>query len=316
MNSCPICSSESKKIKSFSVNEIRELLSNHFQNECSTNVDILDYSIFECNNCKFQYAFPFIQGSNSFYSWVTKQDNYYPAFRWEYNKVLELTSSKNKISILDVGCGDGKFFDVLKSSNKEFEMLGIDTTEASIHKCKEKGFKSLCLDIDDYITQYPKMKFDYVVSFHCLEHLTNPVDFVSKLLTLTNDNGALYISTPFSPLTIEVDWTDILNYPPHHMGRWSSKSYLEVAKQLNVNVEFYHPKDLNLFYDSIESFLISEYNLPIKNIKSVKKKFLRSLFFKPHKFLFHLSKQIFRDKINGERASNVILAKFYSKIND
>jgi SAM-dependent methyltransferase len=222
-----------------------------------------------------------------------------------------LTSSKNEVSILDVGCGDANFFEVLRNSGKPYNMLGIDTTESSIDKCAQKGFNAICMDLDQYISRFPDEKFDFVVSFHCLEHLTNPIDFLTKLLTLLKDGGVLFISTPFSPLTIEADWIDILNYPPHHMGRWNCSSYLEIAKKLSVNVEFYHPRNLNWFYDSVESFLISEYNVPVKNITNLRKSFLLKFLIKPHKFIYHIFRQLFRDKINNQRASNVILAKFY-----
>ena len=126
---CPICNSSTQKLKNLNSNFIKNKLSEHFNNQLGEDVEIIDYSLLKCNNCNFEYAYPLIEGSSSFYNWVTSQIGYYPDTRWEYGKVVELIVNKrDQENLLDVGCGDGKFLDFIKKSPEtRIEPFGLNT---------------------------------------------------------------------------------------------------------------------------------------------------------------------------------------------
>ena len=313
---CPICSFEPTVEYSLTKKMIKDRLSQHFNVLVPQVMEIIqEYKIEKCNNCSFSFANPQTEGSKSFYDWITVQNNYYPSSRWEYSEVKkQIEEKRESATVFDVGCGDGKFFDILvKDNTTKIRFSGLDLTSESINKCKSKGYEAYCLDVKQYIEIYPNHKFDFVVSFHCLEHVSNPVAFVEDLKLLLNPNGEIFISTPYSPMTIEFGWFDILNNPPHHLGRWNKNAYKELANQLDLEVSFYMPQKESVFINTLESFLMAEYNLVFSRIENVYSKFLISVIKNPLKFIRHLNHQIKREKVNNRRATNVVLVKFYKK---
>jgi len=165
---CPICKNETSKVNELDAKYIKNKLSEHFNNKIDKNIEIIDYSLLKCRNCNFEYAVPFIDGSSSFYNWVTSQPKYYPDTRWEYAKVLDLMKNKdNQLKLLDVGCGDGKFLDYIKENKVlNINSFGLDPTNESALKCSNKGHKVFCMDTKKFKANFQNELFDTITSFH------------------------------------------------------------------------------------------------------------------------------------------------------
>ena len=84
-------------------------------------------------------------------------------------------------------------------------------------------------------------EFPVVTSFHCLEHVSQPVEFVRELLRATARGGSLFLSTPYSPMSFETEWFDVMNHPPHHMTRWNLAAYRKLAEILGVKMRHFCP---------------------------------------------------------------------------
>jgi 2-polyprenyl-3-methyl-5-hydroxy-6-metoxy-1,4-benzoquinol methylase len=307
---CPICESQSHASKFLSSNFIKEELSNRFKDSTINNIVIPDYTLFKCQNCTFEFAYPFLNGTSSFYAWVTKQKSYYSEIRWEYTKVFELQKNQKGISkLLDVGCGDGNFLDFVKKKDTiDLEYYGLDTTQSSIEICINKGHKAYCMDIQQYKYKYPNEEFDIITCFHVLEHIANPKDFLSQLISLLKANGELFVATPYSPMSNELAWFDVLNNPPHHMGRWNIKSYMKLANELNLQMDYFMPDRQKFRRVVFQSFMLEIHKK--RKFSSKKKGIIFSIIRKPMKFLKHLYLQFKREKINGRRVASVILVRF------
>ena len=53
--------------------------------------------------------------------------------------------------ILDAGCGDGRFLDVLRSAAPaDWQLVGIDFDPAAVEKCKARGFEAYASRIEDF----------------------------------------------------------------------------------------------------------------------------------------------------------------------
>jgi len=313
---CPICINESRLKLCFSESEIKDLLFRHFNQVIPDEVKVeSEYKIFVCNNCSLTFANPQIPGSESFYKWITSQKDYYPNARWEYFELRNIINrKKGDVKVFDVGCGDGIFFDVISGErNGNIFFSGLDLTYDSVVACNRKGYDVHCLDIKEYKEKFPDIFYDFVVSFHVLEHVPDPVGFVSDLASLINENGEIYISTPFSPMTIECDWIDILNYPPHHLSRWNKKAYIELAKKLNLNLEFFSPIPWSTVGYAIQSFLMSENKTVIKFVKKEYFKIIKMVLRSPFKFIKHFMYQYNREKINGIKHANLVMIKLSKK---
>jgi len=313
---CPICNSDTERINKLDSFYIKNKLLIHFntelidKTELINNLEIIDYNLMKCNACSFEFSYPKTEGSNSFYNWVTSMPDYYTTSRWEYSKVLELLSKDKSLKLLDVGCGDGRFFDKIVLSNNNIDFYGLDTTQSSVDTCNKKGYKVFCMDIEKFKTEYKGYHFDAITLYHVLEHISNPKEFLCELVSLINPSGAIYISTPYSPMDFEVQWFDVLNHPPHHMGRWNLESYTKLAEVTNLKIDIFMPESIKLIKSTIQSFQFSLFGTQ-KMI--TKLNILKKIILHPLKFSLHLYKQFKRDKVNGKRAANVILVRFSKK---
>lgn len=181
---CPICGSTAKMYYKCSHEKNRlGYLKLYSEDIDDLKLDIGDYDLLQCNNCKLVFSNPMISGSQNFYSWVTSHKGYYPtknAPRWEWKEIwkfLKENNEKKTDSVLEIGCGEGDFLELCAAECVDIKKMGIDTTLTSCEKCWSKGINVFCGTIDDYLKSNEKKEvFDLVVAFHCLEHVKKPLE--------------------------------------------------------------------------------------------------------------------------------------------
>lgn len=310
MSNCPVCGSAAEIVREMPAAFIREQLG-LFYHDHIPDLDIVDYKLCRCTNCTLEYCDPMLPGSANFYEWIIHQPNYYPPFRWEWGVCLDLfiSTSTKKPSIFEVGCGNGDFLRFLKRNN--MPAVGVDTSESAIRVAKVRELDAHAVTIDEYILQHPQQNagFDYVVSFHCLEHVDDPLGFVRSMQSMIHDKGRLLISTPFSPMCYESVWFDPLNHPPHHMTRWNFKAYEELAKKLGMSIRFHFPAAQSLFQRTIRaiSFNLNGFQLFIS-----KKQILLYVLKNPLAFFREYNYQKQRVKMFNRYAADVVLAELFN----
>lgn len=107
-------------------------------------------------------------------------------------KKLALKYVKNGYSILDIGCGDCLFFDIVKKYRENCKLYGFDIMKEALAICKKKGYNAV-----GSLTKI-NLKFDIITMFECFEHLTyeervKQVGLIDKFL---KNNGYLILSFP------------------------------------------------------------------------------------------------------------------------
>lgn len=271
----------------------------------------VDYSLWECAETGLQFAWPMQPGNACFYEWVSSFSSYYPGRRWEYGKVASLLHQQevpgDRLNVLDVGCGSGKFLRSLESVpvNNRF---GVDLNEPAIEDCRKLGFNAYCGTVeaalrDDFLQ--PK-SFSAVTAFHCLEHVPDPVGFMRSLVTITKPGGRIFVSTPYSPMSFEAVRFDIMNHPPHHMTRWNLAAFHRLADLLGVKMQYYAP-----FSPALRAVLriYRSLNYPPKQAVPLLRLCADALFDLP-KILALYRQQKDRVRKNGGIDSDVILIEF------
>ena len=235
-----------KKIRDLPASFLLEKLGAYYQATPPPKVVETDYALWECAETKLQFAWPPIPGNASFYEWISHFESYYPGFRWEYGQaarhIKNLDYGNPGFKILDVGSGKGDFLkalDFLPAQNR----FALDLNKPAIEACQAQGFRAFCGTIESAIAAgfFRPNEFAVVSSFHCLEHVSQPVEFVRELLRATTSGGRVFLSTPYSPMSFEDGWFDVLNHPPHHMTRWNLRSYQKLAEILGVQFRHYAP---------------------------------------------------------------------------
>jgi 2-polyprenyl-3-methyl-5-hydroxy-6-metoxy-1,4-benzoquinol methylase len=206
----------------------------------------MDYSLWQCVETGLQFAWPMLPGNTIFYEWASSFESYYPGERWEYRKVRSILKAEKllngKSKVLDAGCGKGDFLQKLDFVQNECK-FALDFNESAVQACRQQGFQAFCGEIETALVAgfLHAAELSVVTSFHCLEHVNKPVEFVQALLKVTAPGGRVFVSTPYSPMSTESDSFDILNHPPHHLTRWNLTAYRRLAAMLGVKMRYFVP---------------------------------------------------------------------------
>lgn len=86
-----------------------------------------------------------------------------------HTRALNMINSGN---VLDIGCGDGLFLEMLKK--KGVKGWGVDISPVAVEKCKSKGIDAIVHNFSDGPLPPFDTVFDYVVLLDVLEHNYNP----------------------------------------------------------------------------------------------------------------------------------------------
>lgn len=106
-----------------------------------------------------------------------------------------LSKQEFKRPILDIGCGEGMFADILFDEQID---VGIDPNAKELEQCKKyKGYIELIQCFGDKIPKEDKT-FNTIFSNSVLEHIVEIDDVLKEAHRLLADNGKMYITIPTS----------------------------------------------------------------------------------------------------------------------
>ena len=106
-------------------------------------------------------------------------------------------------SVLDVGCGNGVMFEMIRERRLDLDYLGVDVTEKLLQVARQlfpadaHRFRQMSL----YDLKKLRRKFDAVVCRHVLEHLPDYVPAVQHLYSRARKKLILVFFLPPQPLS-------------------------------------------------------------------------------------------------------------------
>ena len=195
------------------------------------NLSSKHYSLYECKKCHTVSIQPVPLKkelakyySNSYYAY-----KYYGLMN-KYFLRLRANKVPKKTSILDVGCGEGSFLELMK--RRGYECCGLETSKDGAKKAMLKG-----LIVYNDIKKIRK-KFDVITLWHVLEHITNPVPYLRQIRNLLNEEGHLIVAVPnFDSVQSKLGramWFHLA--PPLHVFHYTPKTIESLLKKGNFRV--------------------------------------------------------------------------------
>jgi SAM-dependent methyltransferase len=129
--------------------------------------------------------------------------------------------------ILDIGCGDGLFFDRL------LEFGEVEGIEPSAELVSADGPHRQRIHVRPFDDSFqPQHRFGLITMLDVLEHLDDPVGALGHALHLLAPDGTMLITVPAFNLL----WTnhDVIN---HHRIRYTKASFRKVAQQAGFRID-------------------------------------------------------------------------------
>jgi methionine biosynthesis protein MetW len=85
--------------------------------------------------------------------------------------------------VLDLGCGDGEFLEMLESQ-RQVNGLGLEIDAENITAAIARGLNILEQDMDKSLANFPNQSFDTVIMAHALQVLHHPDRVLEEMLRI------------------------------------------------------------------------------------------------------------------------------------
>lgn len=199
-------------------------------------------------------------GSNNQLVWKTTENKYHNAdFDVDENNVNVNVAILSKFvepgdTVLDIGCGEGKFGIVLK--NKQCNLYGVDIDYAACQGASESGYykKIFCINIEQptqTLVEYQEFLkenvcFDKIALIDILEHVVNPTAVINNVVKLLKDNGKILISIPnvnngdilLNLMRDHFNYRDAGVLDNTHTKYFTKRSFVEWIEEINESYEY------------------------------------------------------------------------------
>ncbi|KPF90226.1 hypothetical protein IP81_15700 [Novosphingobium sp. AAP83] len=197
------------------------------------------YGHFRCDSCGYEV----FKSSN-----VTQSTDYegdcdylddlelFPAtgdrIQWHHQRALDFIAERVPAGgmTLDVGCFDGFF--VRHLCDRLFDAYGVDFNRTALKWGIDRfGLNGRISNrpVADLLAE--DRRFDVVTLFEVIEHLDDFDPVLRDCVALLKPGGYLVISAPNN----EMSWRPPLDFPPHHLSRFSPVALRNMALRLGLD---------------------------------------------------------------------------------
>ncbi len=200
-----------------------------------------------------KYKYPIINGIPRF----VDSNNYSKSFGWQWKKWSKVQFEENNIGkpmqnhttemfnaitemnysnlsndyILEIGCGSGRFLDILK--NKNCTIIGIDNSESIdvTYKNLENVDKTklLLVQCDTYNLPFKDSSFNHIYSIGVLHHTPNPTKIINNIFKILKSKGSfsltVYNKNSYYSLPNVNMWRKFFNFLHPFLGFYPALIY-------------------------------------------------------------------------------------------
>ena len=120
------------------------------------------------------------------------------------NEVLEKFRGYNCKTVLDAGCGEGRFLEMADS--RGFKVKGFDKNSDLVKLCRSKKLDVSKGDMEQKLP-YEDGSFDGIYCTNVLEHTTDPAFSLYEFRRILKPGGLLILAVPEFSKSFYDDWT-------------------------------------------------------------------------------------------------------------
>lgn len=193
-----------------------------------------EYKIFRCVECTLLYTSPVPDAEElaALYrnEWSVPAGQTYthrnrPTRAWRLSlRAKKLRRLVSGDSLLEIGCGPGDFLRGARLAGFT-RIAGVEPGDGEAEYTRNLGFavhNQMFLKVD-----FADMRFDVIVSRQVIEHVLDPVEFLSAATALLRPGGCIMLETPcsshFKARRAGKDWRYL--WPPWHLNLFNEKSF-------------------------------------------------------------------------------------------
>lgn len=115
---------------------------------------------------------------------------------YPYQNMVEFASSdKEPMVVVDFGCGEGRLLSVVNTTYKNSKLIGIDFNDRFFLKNADYVSHNLN-DLSDLPRNFWPNGIDLATASHVLEHMVDPVDFLTHIKSHLSQGGTIFIEVP------------------------------------------------------------------------------------------------------------------------
>ena len=172
--------------------------------------------------------------------------------RSKYGQVIDSLNSirqnqSNSLRVLDIGAGIGEVVSVFSDYGHDCE--AVEVNGAAIEHLKNIGIKVF---EDSFFNYNSNGKFDVIMAWGVIEHITDPSLFLDKVYSMLNPSGVFVSEVPHSQ-SVLVDYCQKSGKDPlrilqgeQHIILYSNKAYSEVHKKSGLKLHHVQTNGLDL----------------------------------------------------------------------
>ena len=170
----------------------------------------------------------------------------------KYSYVIDSINSirhnqSNSLRVLDIGAGIGEVVSVFNDFGHDCEAVEVNST--AIEHLKNIGIKVF---EDSFFNYSSNEKFDVIMAWGVIEHITNPSLFLDKVYSLLNPSGVFVSEVPHSQ-SLLVEYCRKSSKDPlrilqgeQHIILYSSKAYSEIHKKSGLKLHHIQTNGLDI----------------------------------------------------------------------
>lgn len=158
-------------------------------------------------------------------------------------KIKNNINKKDKIRILEVGCGDGKLAEYINKYFENYDYIGLDISSEEIKIAKDKNIKNTnFIAYDGYAFPFEKDSFDIIILAQVLHHIgwDNHNNILSQCYKVLDKEGNLFIfeHNPINPFTKQIVRTCVFDKDAKLLPHKYIKNILKENKFNIIDFEF------------------------------------------------------------------------------